>query len=109
MLRDWSEQAARPTAEVEERPDVLLLRLEMPGARLTNTDLVWDEDQRRLSVGVWAGPRPSARRRLVRPELAWYRSHWLPNHDGRNARATLNGNTLEIRVPRLGPPLARAA
>jgi hypothetical protein len=99
MLQPFSERAARPQAMVEERADALVLTLDAPGARAVNTDIVWDEEQHRLVVGVWSGKRPGRRRGVAPPELAWYRSHWLPRCEGRAARANVDRGRIEIAVP----------
>ena len=98
-LQAFSDGAARPQAAVEETSDAVVLTLDAPGARPQTTDVVWDEEQRRLVVGVWAGARPGRRPAIARPELAWYRSHWLPRCEGRTARVTVNHGTIEIVVP----------
>jgi hypothetical protein len=105
-LQEFSAGAARPQAMVDEAPDAITLTLDAPGARPTNTDVVWDAQQQRLVVGVWASVRPGRRRRIARPELAWYRSHWLPRCDGRAARVVVKNGTIEIVVPRLEPMAA---
>jgi len=102
-LQEFSDQAARPKAAVEEATDSIVLTLNAPGARAKNTDVFWDEEQRRLVVGVWASARPGPRRTIAQPELAWYRSHWLPRCDGRAARVTVDDGTIEIVVPRINP------
>src|SRR5690349_11928118 len=76
-LQEFSDRAARPKSAVDEAADAVVLTLDAPGARPNNTEVVWDEEQRRLVVGVWANARPE-RRASAQPELAWYRSHWLP-------------------------------
>jgi HSP20 family molecular chaperone IbpA len=99
LLQPFSERAARPQAMLEEKADALVLTLLAPGARPENTDIVWDEEQRRLVVGVWAGKRRGLQRRRRPSELVWYRSHWLPRHAGRAARATVNRGRIEVTVP----------
>ena len=98
-LQPFSESAARPAATVDERPDELVLWLQTPGARPANTEVIWDAETCRLVVGVWSGPRPGGRRHVARPELAWYRSHWLPRCAGGAARVTVNRGRIDIRVP----------
>ena len=101
MLQAFRKSAGHPRATVEERADAVVLSLDAPGARRANTDIVWDEEQRRLVVGVWAGKRPGSRG-VARPELAWYRSHRLPRCVGRAARATVDRRgRVQITVPRL--------
>jgi hypothetical protein len=100
-LEEFSEQAARPNAAVDERADAIVLTLDAPGALPKNTDVVWDEERQRLVVGVWAGERPGRSRPGRAPELAWYRSHWLPRCEGLAARVTVRDDTIEIVVPRL--------
>lgn len=100
-LQEFSDRAARPKAAVEEATDAVVLTLDAPGARPKNTQVLWDEEQRRLVVGVWAGARPGPRRTIAQPELAWYRSHWLPQCNGRAARVTVDHGTIEIVVPRI--------
>jgi hypothetical protein len=102
-LKEFSERAARPKAAVDEASDAVVLTLDAPGARPKNTNVVWDEEHRQLVVGVWAGARPGPRRAIARPELAWYRSHWLPQCDGRAARVTVDHGTIRIVVPRINP------
>lgn len=98
-LEAFAQRAARPRAAVEERNDMLVLSLDAPGARAKNTEVIWDEAARRLVVGVWLGSRPGRRRGVAPPELAWYRSHWLPRAAGDAARVTVKNGTIEIRVP----------
>jgi hypothetical protein len=51
-------------------------------------------------VGVWCGPRPGVFWRSVAPpELAWYRSHWLPGCDGARARVTADAGVVRVEVP----------
>jgi hypothetical protein len=99
LLQPFSERAARPEAMLEEKADALVLTLLAPGARPENTDIVWDEERRRLVVGVWAGKRRVLQRGRRPSELVWYRSHWLPRHAGRAARATVNQGRIELTVP----------
>jgi HSP20 family molecular chaperone IbpA len=101
-LQEFSDRAARPKSAVDETADAVVLTLDAPGARPKNTHVVWDEEQRRLVVGVWADAHPG-RREIAQPELAWYRSHWLPRCDGRAARVTVNHGAIEIVVPWLKP------
>lgn len=108
-LQDFSLKAARPQAAVEQFADAMVLTLDAPGARPKNTEVLWDEEQRRLVVGVWAGARPGGRRTVVQPGLAWYRSHWLPAYDGRAARVTVDHGTIEIVVPRAAAGAAERA
>jgi hypothetical protein len=107
-LEAWSERAAVPTASVEARADAVVLSFDIPGARAHNTEVVWDEQDRRLAVGVWVGTRPRAdRRSAFPPELGWFRSTWLPYCDGSRAVARVHDGVVEVVVPRFDPdPMA---
>lgn len=103
LLEEYREGAAQPRAAVEEQPEALVLTLDAPGASPRNTDVVWDSDERKLVVGVWASRRPHRPRGVPPPELAYFRSHWLPHCAGAAARATIANGRLRIVVPWLSP------
>jgi hypothetical protein len=100
----FSARAAVPAVEVEERSDAVVLSLDAPGANTNNTEVVWDAEGRRLAVGVWVGPRPSAgRRSAFPPELGWYRAKRLPYCDGTRAVATVRDGVVEVVIPWFDP------
>lgn len=90
--------AARPRSW-EHRGRLLERSYELPGARSTNTEVVWDERSTKLVVGVWA-EAPAGRAVTERqPQLAWYRAVWLPHADGARAIAHLHRGRLSVRMP----------
>jgi hypothetical protein len=98
-------RAAVPAATVEEREDAVVLSLDIPGADASNTEVVWDAQERRLVVGTWHGDRHLAYRREGWPlELGWYRAHWLPYCDGRRAEVRIHKGVVEVIVPWLDDP-----
>lgn len=70
----------------------------VPPAGHHNTEVVWDDATRRLSVAVWSRRVPQ--HTSERPRMLWYASFWLPEHDGQRASALLHDGVLQLTVPR---------
>ena len=100
-LRWFGQDAAIPVASIYDTKACRRLELKAPGARASNTEVCWDESSQRLLVGVWCGSRPDWQRPLKfpGPELLWFRSFHLPNHDGRRAQARVARGVIAIEVP----------
>jgi hypothetical protein len=99
----FSELAALPAVSVVELGDLMRLEVRAPGATPSNTEVRWDEASTRLLVGVWCRgkPPPNIPMRFPRPELAWFRSFYLPNCRRQQAEARVTRGTITIELPQL--------
>lgn len=97
----FARNAATPAVSIHAGGPCRRFEINAPGARASNTEVCWDEGSQRLLVGVWRGRRPDWRKPLKfpGPELSWFRSFYLPNHDGAAAQARVAGGVISIEVP----------
>jgi hypothetical protein len=100
-MRWFARDAAIPTASIHESSRCRRLEIRAPGASASNTEVCWDESSQRLLVGVWCGRRPDWQHTLKfpGPELFWFRSFHLPNHDGSLAEVRVARGVITIQVP----------
>lgn len=97
-------RAAAPARHVLHDSQGVTLWIFVPGASKRNTEVLWDPEHRKLSVGVWSSSVDRARRVGAQfgPRLLWYTAFWLPQHDGKAVARLLRGKKLEARVPLAG-------
>lgn len=95
--------AARLPLALLEDASGLTAWLTMPAAGRDNTEIVWNEEARRLSVAAWSRPvrrlaSGGSRRESLGRMLA-YTAFWLPEHDGSSAVARVARGVVTLRVP----------
>lgn len=94
-------QAAEARRFVEEDAGSITWWLHMPGAGRKNTEVIWDPQRRKLSVGAWS--RSVAPREGRSPgRLLWYSSTWQPGADGARGTVSLQQGWVVVRMPRSG-------
>jgi HSP20 family molecular chaperone IbpA len=97
----YASRAGLPLVKVEQQGEARVFEVYVPGVKVTDTEVIWDEQQQTLLVGVWRGRRPSrlagAPRR--RPELIWFQRFYLPGADGHLARAEVSHGMIRVQVP----------
>jgi hypothetical protein len=100
-LHWFGRDAGIPTASVLESSLFRRFEIQAPGAHAGNTEVRWDQSCQRLLVGVWRGRRPNWQQPLnfPGPELCWFRSFYLPSHDGGLAQVRIARGVITIEVP----------
>lgn len=90
--------AAEARRFVERDAEGVTWWLHMPGAGRGNTEVIWDPQRKKLSVGAWS--RSVARRDGRSPgRLLWHSSLWQPTVDGAHATARLERGWVVVRLP----------
>jgi hypothetical protein len=98
----YRSEAATPAVRLLETDGGVTLYWDLPGAGRKNTEVVWDPEHRRLSVGVWSKP-PAAADRGRQPRkgrLSWHGSVGRPRDDGTRATARLASGCVCVHLPR---------
>jgi hypothetical protein len=96
-----TQRAAAAERLVEQDADGITCWLHMPGAGRNNTEVVWDPERSKLSVGAWSHRlardpgRSDPSRRLL-----WHASTWQPDADGARATAKLARSWVGVHLPR---------
>jgi hypothetical protein len=90
---------------IAQAGELIRLQVRAPGATPSNTEVRWDEANKRLLVGVWCGgkPRLSVPMRFPLPELAWFHSFYLPTCRAQHAQAQVARGTITIELPQCAP------
>jgi hypothetical protein len=96
--------AAAAERLVEEDADGVTWWLHMPGGGRENTEVVWDPQRSKLSVGAWSSSVAGRDGRISSPSrLLWHASTWLPGADGARATASIVRGWVSVRLPHLKP------